>query len=197
MLLRWVRRRRHVLHLICVGPVDRLADLARRQSLVQHLGHVTRDPEAHASSGSHRVEDDCAVGTDTLDVTVTIASMPVPVPATAETRHVPHQLTVSDLELVELLHFRVSVSDERRPVDLGQIPVRFVGRFETAERRSRIRAHVTRRGRSRFSARGARTSDHGHGGRGDPEPDEMSTSPCRSPTLEVRVIHAVLEFWHR
>ena len=128
-----VRRGRRVVDAVGVLAIDLRANLSWRLSFIQHVLHVTRDSEADASSRGHRVEYNSAIGIDSLDVAVAVAAVSGALTAAAVARNESHELPVSDLELVQPLDLGVGVSDEARPIDVCQIPIRLVGRLESAE----------------------------------------------------------------
>ena len=66
-----VSRSRSCLHRL----VDSSADRPRHHSVFEHLHHVTRDSETHASIESHRVELDGITGFDRGDAAVAIVAV--------------------------------------------------------------------------------------------------------------------------
>lgn len=113
--------------------IDGGTNVPRRQPLVEHLDHVTRDPETDASGRGHRVKRDRPVGLHALDVAVAVVVVAAAGVATAEARHVPHDLAAGDMEGVQVLDILRRLHDEVRPDDHRQVAVRLIRCREVRE----------------------------------------------------------------
>jgi hypothetical protein len=101
--------------------------------LAEHAHHVTRDAEADPSRRRHGVQDDGAIGVDLSDIAVSVVAVPGVLAAPTKAGHVPHDLTVGDLELIQALHLRAGVSDEVWPLDFREVTVGLVRGLESLE----------------------------------------------------------------
>ncbi len=131
-------------HLARIGFVDGNANLAGSFAFTEHADHVTRDPEAHASSGCHRVKHGAAVGVDLFDVAVAVVEV-VAAAAATKARYVPRQRTAGELKLIEATDVAGCVFYEVGPHDLCRVGVGFVGGDKSGEPGGQVRSRRTSR----------------------------------------------------